>query len=257
MRGLKQLALACLAIVPLALASGAGAANGHANEHSVCPGPSDAARCHAHVLTDGKGSPMVSTAPQGYGPAQFQTAYGLAGKTSTQTIGIVDAYDDPYAESDLNTYSAAYGLPACTTANGCFRKVVQQGRKVRFDTGWALEISLDVQSAHAACPTCRILLVEATTNSFSNLLSAEDYAVANADVVSNSWGGSEFSGETSYDSHFNHPGTPITVSSGDNGYGVEYPASSPHVVAVGGTTLNLGPGNTYGSETVWSGSGSG
>src|SRR5205085_4295419 len=107
------------------------------------------------------------------------------------------------------------------------------------DGGWALEISLDVQAAHAVCPNCKILLVEASSNSFTNLLTAEDYATSHANVVSNSWGGSELSSETGYDSHFNRPGVPITVSSGDNGYGVEYPAASPYVTAVGGTTLKV------------------
>jgi len=123
--------------------------------------------------------------------------------------------------------------------------------------GWALEISLDVQIAHAVCPNCKILLVEASSNSFTNLLTAEDYATSHANVVSNSWGGGESSSETGYDSHFNRPGVPITVSSGDNGYGVEYPAASQYVTAVGGTTLNLNADNTRSSETAWSGAGSG
>jgi subtilase family serine protease len=123
--------------------------------------------------------------------------------------------------------------------------------------GWALEISLDIEIAHAACPLCKILLVEASSNSFANLMAAEDYAAAHATVVSNSWGGSESSSETGYDSHLNHPGVPITVSSGDNGYGVEWPAASQYVTAVGGTTLKLNANNTRASETVWSGSGSG
>lgn len=217
--------------------------------------------CHARVITDANGKPFASSGPVGYGPAQFQTAYGLPSATagSGQTIGIVDAYDDPTAESDLATYSSAFGLPACTTANGCFRKANQTGGTSypRKNGGWALEISLDLQIAHATCPNCKLLLVEASSNSFSNLLAAEDYATAHANVVSNSWGGNESSSETGYDAHFNHPGTPITVSSGDNGYGVEYPASSQYVTAVGGTTLKLNSDNTRSSETAWSGAGSG
>jgi subtilase family serine protease len=100
-------------------------------------------------------------------------------------------------------------------------------------------------------------LVEASSNSFSNLLAAESYALSHANVVSNSWGGSEFSSETSSDWHFNHIGHPITFSSGDSGYGVEYPAASQYVTAVGGTTLSLNSDSTYKSESVWSGSGSG
>ena len=228
----------------------------------VCAAPGqDATRCHARVVTDAGGTPLASSGPVGYGPAQFQTAYGLpsASAGSGQTIGIVDAYDDPTAEKDLGTYSSTFGLSACTTANGCFKKVNQTGGTTypKKNGGWALEISLDVQIAHAVCPNCKILLVEASSNSFTNLLTAEDYATSHANVVSNSWGGGESSSETGYDSHFNHLGVPITVSSGDNGYGVEYPAASQYVTAVGGTTLNLNANNTRSSETAWSGAGSG
>ncbi|HEX8925339.1 MAG TPA: S53 family peptidase [Terriglobales bacterium] len=232
-----------------------------AGSKPVCPGPAAAgsARCHAHVQTDAKGNPNASSGPSGYGPTQFRTAYGLTSASSTLTVAIVDAYNDPNIESDLAVYSNYYGLPACTTANGCFKKVDQTGgtNYPKTDPGWSLEIALDVETVHAICPSCKILLVEATSNSFANLLAAEDYAAQHADVVSNSWGGSEFSGETSYDSHFNHNGIPITVSSGDNGYGVEYPASSQYVTAVGGTTLTLNANNSRKSESVWSGAGSG
>ncbi len=254
--------------VPLAasllLVAAAGAANGHANYRAVCPAALlGSARCHAQVVTDARANPHSTISPTGYGPGQFQTAYSLPSAIAGagQTIAVVDAYDDPNAESDLALYSSTYGLPACTTANGCFSKVNQTGgtRYPRVDQGWALEISLDVQIAHASCPNCKILLVEAKTNSFSNLLAAEDYATAHASVVSDSWGGSEFSTETSssFDGHFNRPGIPITVSSGDSGYGVEYPAASQYVTAVGGTTLNLNPDSTRVSETAWSGAGSG
>jgi subtilase family serine protease len=235
-----------------------------AGSRPVCPGPASEgdARCHAHVSTDEHGNPHATTSPSGYRPVQFRTAYGLtATGSSSTTIAIVDAYDDPNIEADLAVYSSQFGLPACTRANGCFRKVNQNGGTTypRKDAGWALEIALDVEIAHAICPNCKILLVEASSNSFLNLLKAEDYAIAHASVVSNSWGGSEFSSETSstYDNHFNHIGRPITFSSGDAGYGVEYPAASQYVTAVGGTTLNLNSNNTYKSETVWAGAGSG
>jgi subtilase family serine protease len=262
MRGLGLLAagIACVVV----FAAGAGAANGHASYRAVCPGPVfDSGRCHAEVVTDARGNPQATSGPTGYGPAQFQDAYALPSAVAGagQTIAIVDAYDDPNAEADLATYSSTYGLPACTTASGCFRKVDQTGgtRYPRADQGWALEISLDVQVAHAVCPNCKLLLVEAKSNSFSNLFAAEDYATAHANVVSNSWGGSEFSSETSssYDGHFNRSGVPITVSSGDAGYGVEFPAASRYVTAVGGTTLTLKSDNTRLSETAWSGAGSG
>lgn len=273
MSTMQRWGLALFALTALAVGFGAyqvEAASVHAsvqaNSAPVCPGPADSgsARCHARVVVDGHGSAKVTnTVIYGYRPVQFQTAYGVVGvsSSSTQTIGIVDAYDDSRAESDLNTYSQAFGLPPCTTLNGCFKKVNQNGGTSypRGNQGWALEISLDVQAAHAMCPGCKILLVEASSNSFANLLAAEDYAALHATVVSNSWGGGEFSSETSssYDGHFNHPGVPITVSSGDRGYGVEYPAASQYVTAVGGTTLNLNPDSTRASETAWSGSGSG
>ena len=233
-----------------------------ASHRPVCPGPEapGTARCHAHVVTDRGGKPDATTSPTGYRPAQFRTAYSLtATGSSATTIAIVDAFNDPNIESDLGVYSKQFGLPVCTTANGCFKKVNQTGGTSYPPTnsGWSLEISLDVEIAHAICPNCKILLVEASSNSFSNLLAAEDYAVKHATVVSNSWGGGEFSGETSFDFHFNHLGHPITFSSGDNGYGVQYPASSQYVTAVGGTTLRLTTSNTRSSETVWSGAGSG
>jgi len=235
-----------------------------ADHRPVCPGPAapGTSRCHARVITDTRGIPLATVGPSGYGPAQFRTAYGLPSSASkVQTIAIVDAYNDPNIESDLAVYSMQYGLPACTSGNGCFKKVNQTGGSSYPTTnaGWALEISLDVEIVHAICPNCKILLVEATTNSVANLLKAEDYARTHANIVANSWGGSEFSSETTstYDGHFNHVGIPITFSSGDNGYGVQYPASSQYVTAVGGTTLMLNSNNTRKSETVWAGAGSG
>jgi subtilase family serine protease len=213
------------------------------------------------VITDQRGNPNATPAAVvGKGPVQLRTAYALPSTTNGkgQTIAIVDAYNDPNIESDLGVYDSQFGLPACTTANGCFKKVNQTGgtKYPATNSGWALEISLDVEIAHAACPNCKILLVEATSGTLPNLLAAEDYAISHSTVVSNSWGRSEFSGETSYDFHFNHIGHPITFSAGDNGYGVSYPASSQYVTAVGGTTLTLS-GNTYKSESVWNGTGSG
>jgi len=214
------------------------------------------------VVVDERGHPKATAVPSGaYGPAQFRGAYKLpsASGGSGQTIGIVDAYDDPNIESDLAVYSTRFGLRSCTTANGCFKKVNQSGgtKYPAKNAGWALEISLDVEIAHAICPNCKILLVEATTPSFANLLVAEDYAKAHATVVSNSWGGGEFSGETTFDTHFSTANKPITFSSGDSGYGVEYPAASQYVTAVGGTTLRVNADNSYKSEAVWTGAGSG
>jgi subtilase family serine protease len=260
-----ELKLAVLAIAAFAslclLASAASAAS----QRPVCPGPAaaDAARCHAHVVTDAKGAPQAVTAPKGYGPAQFRGAYGLPATAPTpQTIAIVDAYDDPNIASDLNTYSSQFGLPLCNAANPCFQKVNQSGSAAgpfpQANSGWALEIALDVEVAHAICPNCKILLVEASSNSLANLAAAVNTAAKlGAKEISNSYGGSEYSSEVN-DTAYNHPGVAVTVASGDNGYGsFGFPAASPNVITVGGTTLTLGAGNTYGGEAVWSGAGSG
>jgi subtilase family serine protease len=222
----------------------------------VCTASAGEAACRSWVRTDI--TPQAT--PAGYGPADLRSAYQLTSSGSaSQTIAIVDAYNDPTAEADLAVYRSQYGLSACTTANGCFRKVDQNGGTSypRTNAGWALEISLDLDMASAICPNCHILLVEARSSSFANLGAAENRAVTmGANVISNSWGGADASDAT-YGSYFNHPGVAITVSSGDGGYGAEYPASSHYVTAVGGTTLTAGGGTRGWTETAWSGAGSG
>jgi subtilase family serine protease len=226
-------------------------------------------RCFAKVVTTQDGqtfsaSPNAASGPAGWHPADLQSAYKLSGSapSGTPTIAIVDAYDDPNAEADLAAYRQQFGLTTCTTASGCFKKVNQSGVQGSYpaaDKGWAEEISLDLDMASSACPACHILLVEASSNSFANLMAAVDTAARAPGVVaiSNSYGAGEFSGETSYDSHFNHPGTAITVSSGDSGYGAEYPASSQYVTATGGTSLSTAANTRGWSESAWSGAGSG
>jgi hypothetical protein len=199
--------------------------------------------------------------PSGLFPADLQNAYKLPSGGAGQTVGIVDAFDDPNAEADLAVYRSQFGLPACTTANGCFRKVNQNGAASPLppsDTGWAGEISLDVDMVSAICPSCHILLVEATSNSNANLFAAIDRAVAlGAKFVSNSWGGPESSGQTSLDSHFNHAGVVFTASSGDSGFGASYPATSRFVTAVGGTSLRRASNTRGWTESAWNGAGSG
>jgi subtilase family serine protease len=214
------------------------------------------------VATDARGNPDASPSPTGLSPSTIKAAYNFPTSPSAgvgTTIAIVDAYDDPTAEGDLNEFSSQYGLPSCTTANGCFKKVDQTGRTryPRKDAGWALEISLDIQWAHAIAPGAKILLVEASSNSFANLLAAEDYAKSHAQYVSNSWGGSEWSGEASYDSHFVQPDVSFFVSSGDAGLPAEYPSASPNVVSVGGTTLSFNADGSLKNETGWSSGGGG
>jgi len=225
-------------------------------------GQAGLAHCHAEIVTDAQGNPLVTSGPAGYGPADLRSAYNLTA-TGSGTVAIVDAYDDPTAEQDLNTYRSQFGISptACTTANGCFRKVNQTGGTTypRADSGWSQEISLDVDMVAAICPGCKILLVEANTPSMSDLGTAVNEAAAlGANAISNSYGANEFSSETSYDGYYNHPGIAVTVSSGDSGYGVEFPAASQYVTSVGGTTLKKDATTTRGwTETAWSGAGSG
>lgn len=159
----------------------------------------------------------------------------------------------------MKTFDTQFGLPACTTANGCFKKVNQTGgtKYPSANSGWALEISLDIEWAHAIAPGAKILLVEANSSSFANLLTAENYAKTHAQYVSNSWGGSEFYGEQSYDSYFARPGVSVFVAAGNSGLPADYPSASPTVISVGGTTLNFNTNGTFASETGWSQSGGG
>jgi subtilase family serine protease len=221
------------------------------------------AACGA-IVRDDVAQPHVSplATPSGYGPADLQSAYKLnTSGGSGLTVAIVDAYDLPTAASDLSTYRTQYGLPSCTTSNGCFRKVNQTGGSTppASDPGWGQEIALDLDMVSSACPNCHILLVEANSASMTDLGTAVNEAVTlGANAVSNSYGGSESSSDTSYDSsYFNHPGVAITVSSGDSGYGPEYPAASRYVTAVGGTSLTTASNSRGWSETAWSGAGSG
>jgi subtilase family serine protease len=203
-----------------------------------------------------------ASAPIGYGPSDLRSAYALpaAPAGAGATVAIVDAYDDPNAEADLATYRAEFGLPACTSRSGCFRKVDQSGGRSypTADPGWSQEISLDLDMVSAVCPACRLLLVEATSSSQANLGAAVDTAVRlGADAVSNSYGGPDAS-DSSYGRYYHHPGVAITASTGDSGYGVSYPASSQWVTAVGGTSLHRSTRAKRGwSEGVWDGAGSG
>lgn len=278
---------------PAAAAENSPLPAGDYSTRSVCPAPdpgyaacmaveleprTEAAREHTHPLgltttstVTSQGSP--ANGDFGLRPSDLHRAYKLPTEaTAPQTIALIDAYDDPHAEADLRVYDETFGLPSCTTANGCFEKVNQKGETGKppaAEEGWALEISLDVQAAHATCQNCRILLVEASSSSYENLAAAELTAgKLGATEISNSWGGPE-AGEPAAKENitaFNQTGIVITASAGDDGYlnwdGGEsryanFPASSPHVVAVGGTRLELGPNGGRVSETVWNGLGAG
>ncbi|MDB5387941.1 MAG: hypothetical protein JWM11_3587, partial [Planctomycetaceae bacterium] len=223
------------------------------------------------AATDGtSASPLTTAGPTGYTPAQIRTAYGfnnitfangtVAGDGSGTTIAIVDAYDDPNIANDLHQFDLKFGL-----ADPVFTKVNQNGGSAMptADAGWAGEIALDVEWAHAMAPKAKILLVEANDSSMSNLMTAVNYArnASGVDTVSMSWGGNEFSGEKNYDSSFTtpagHNGVTFLASSGDAGAPVGFPAISPNVVGVGGTTLNISSAGAYLGESGWSGSGGG
>ncbi len=210
--------------------------------------------------------PLVVSGPTGYTPQQIQNAYGVnqitfsggkvAGNGAGQTIAIVTAYNDPNIKSDLAAFDSQFGLSAPPSFQ------VDNLGATTTDAGWALETSLDVEWAHSVAPGANIVLVEAPSASLSDLLNAVNYASnqPGVSVVSMSWGTTEFWGESAYDSIFTtpagHTGVTFVAASGDSGawYGPMYPSVSPNVLAVGGTTLTLAAGSTYGSETGWSGS---
>lgn len=241
--------------------AGAGA---HSRKICTTNPPAGIARCHAIILTDGSGvTPLSTGTPQGYGPANFRAAYSVQPRSNT-TVGVVSAYDAPNIQTDLATYSRMFSLPvlpACTSASqdSCLDKLSQRGTKSypATNSSWAVETSLDVESVHAMCPGCRIELIEASSTRMDNLATAVDVAVSRgAKVISNSYGGPESSDEALYDRHYSRPGITMVVSSGDSGYGTSFPAASPGVVAVGGTTLRMN-GSRVTSETAWNGAGSG
>jgi subtilase family serine protease len=264
------LAMGAVSVSPAAAQTVRVERSGHTFHVAVCPpgNPVGTARCFAHQVTDARGNPINGKAnpaatPSGYGPADLQSAYGLTGVSGsgTPTVAIVDAFGYPRAESDLAVYRSQYGLPPCTTANGCLKIVGQTGGNPpnRVDTGWDQEQALDLDMVSAACPNCHILLVEASSASFSNLWTGVDYAKTQPGVraVSNSYGNTDSSSYAQYDSHYSGNNVAITVSTGDYGYGAQWPATSPGAVAVGGTSLVRSGGTRGWSESVWNGAGSG
>lgn len=238
--------------------------SGNAFYRAACaPSVGHAASCHAKVVTDASGHGLAGEYPAaaGYSPANLRDAYNIYGSgNSSRIIAIVDAYGYTNAERDLGVYRSQYGLPACTTANGCFKKLNQNGQQGSYppqNLGWMQESALDLDMVSAMCPNCKIYLLEAATNSFSNLTTAVNTAARlGAHAISNSYGVAE-AGTQSYEAAYNHAGIAITASAGDAGYGVEFPASSPHVIAVGGTHLATAGNGRGWTETAWSDGGSG
>jgi subtilase family serine protease len=247
------------------------------------------AHCNAQLRTDAAaalqlprpGRTTTATSTLGddgaYSPSYLESAYNVASLAAQnsggvgRTVAVIDAYDDPNLYSDLSYYRSYFGLPACpsgavtTSATGCvFEKVNETGAPTPLpsaNSSWGVETSLDVEMVSAICPSCEILVIEASSASIADLGTSVNTAVSlGADVVSNSYGAREFQGEQSDDAaYFDHPGVPIVASSGDSGYGVEYPAASTDVVAVGGTTLNqlTDSGTRDATESAWSGAGAG
>ncbi|WP_316770225.1 S53 family peptidase [Streptomyces sasae] len=275
--------LAALAMPAVGTAQAAGGTTAQPHVERACgTAPAGHARCLALVRTDVHGGlgvrgpagaakvrTGVSTAatdlPEGYGPADLRSAYRLPSAGGEgQTIALVDAYDDPTAEADLAVYRTTYGLPPCTTDNGCFRKVDQRGATAPLPqsgaaSGWATETALDLEMASAACPRCHILLVEADEPEMADLAAAVDTSVAlGATEVSNSYGGTEAHGTTAFAKDYSHPGVAVVASSGDAGYTVPaFPAAYSNVIAVGGTSLTRADNDRGWQESAWAGSGSG
>lgn len=235
---------------------------GHSSK-AVCAPPSPGhASCFARGITNSSGALAVTNLPAGYGPVDLQTAYNLSTLSATQgtgqTVAIVDAYDDPNAEADLGVYRSTYGLSACTTANGCFRKVNQTGGTSPlppFNAGWSDEISLDLDMVSAIAPNAHIVLVETNDNQLVNLAAGvNEAATLGATQISNSYGGDEgFAFSNNLNTAYNHPGTAVVASAGDSGYygdntDASFPASSQYVESVGGTSLTSVSPRT---ESVW------
>lgn len=272
--GALLLLMSTFSTAPAAVAQPSPQANWHAER--VCADvPAGNASCFALKYVDDstgaakalpQGSqvtPAGSTAlSTGKTPADIQSAYNITGlKSGGRTVAIVDAYGYPNLERDLGVYRSQFGLPACTVSNGCLTIMNQNGgsKLPRFNSGWADETALDVDAVSAACPDCKILVVQATTASFTNLGTAVATAAKQPGVaaISNSYGGGD-SPDSTYGAYYNHPGIAVTASTGDNGYtGSSYPASSSYVTAVGGTSLVKDTSTRGWSESAWSGSGSG
>jgi kumamolisin len=209
-------------------------------------------------------TPRSIVLPAQGSPKVLRSVYNLPSTGGAGVIALVDAYDYPTAQQDLNTFSAQFGLPECTTANGCFHQVYASGSKPQANCSWAQEEALDIEWAHAIAPNAKIVLVEAASNGSTDLAKAIDVAsgIVNPSghgfgEVSMSWGFSEFSGESSLDSHFQHEGVVYVASTGDVGGARDYPAVSPYVVAAGGTSLDFNTQGQLVSESAWTDAGAG
>jgi subtilase family serine protease len=229
----------------------------------TCNSPNDEVHCHGRVISDSSGCPRPNPGPAGFSPSQLRSAYKITGTgSSSTTVAVVEAYGYPGAEADLAVYRAQFGLPSCTTANGCFKKVNQAGSTSSFpgaNLGWALETALDLDMISAICRNCKLLLVEANSASFDDITAAVGVAASlGAHVVNNSYGGDEFAGD-SYENYYNYPNIALVASTGDVGFGqgIQFPSASDYLTAVGGTTLTASATTRGWTETAWTNSVSG
>lgn len=261
-RGLHACAVLGVSLCLLAGLATTATAGGTKPHRAVCDRTNGSVACQSLVIVAAdNATPQATSYPDGLSPATIRSAYGFSTDPAAgagTTIAIVDAFNAPTIQHDLGVFSTQFGLPACTTANGCFKKVDAQGGHTypAASPGWALETSIDVEWAHAIAPGARILLVEASSNTMSALFTAVDYAKNHAQYVSMSWGTTEFKAEVAADKHFLKPGVSFFAAAGDDGVPALYPATSPRVIAVGGTYLDLGTHGLNG-EYGWSDGGGG
>ena len=228
-----------------------------ARNHSPLGTPSEYISPDVSPMYEGNG------AEGGLSPSDLRSAYDIPETGgSGQTVAIVDKLDDPNAEADMNVYRKKYGLPACTTESGhlkgCFKKVNLKGEEANYPAAdkdrWGTEVSVDLDMVSAICSECHILLIETGSGVEEMDEAQNEAATLGATEISDSWAREEFLEDPKYDHYFDHPGIPITVGGGDYGYGVSYPAASPYVISVGGTTLTDKDGW---QQSVWQGSGGG
>ncbi len=201
----------------------------------------------------------TTAGPAGLFPAQVKKAYTLPSTGGKGTVAIIAAFNHQNIESDLAVFDKEFSLASCTVANKCL-EIHKMSLTAKDDAGWSMETALDTEWSHAIAPKAKILVVEAASDSGTNLLKAVDYARGRSDVVavSMSWGGGEFPGETALDGHFSASSSvAFFASSGDDGAGASWPAASPNVISVGGTSLSLNSKGTLSSEKAWAGSGGG
>jgi subtilase family serine protease len=252
-------AAAAATLVTSLVSAGTAADAASTNSHSkrVCAHAATGyVACDARVRTDANLKPLATQGPTGYSPAQLKSAYGLTGLNGTTTVAIVDAYAHPNAAADLAAYRNTFGLGAANLTQ--YNQNGGSISTVSGNVGWGQEEMLDLEMVSAICPGCPIIYVGANSAAFTDLAAAVRTAAAKgAKVISNSYGGNEFSGETTLTGSYNLPGVTVTASTGDSGYGAQAPAAFSSVVAVGGTHLTLTSTGARSSETVWSGAGSG